>query len=255
MKCLFNNHPNNKEFKMSKKFSILLMAVLLISVLAACAPVAAPAAQPPIRQINVSGSGKVYVVPDVAYINIGVHTEADTVTEALNQNNQQAQAVADALKAQGVDEKDIQTTAFNVYPQQEYGMDGTIVRRYFSVDNTLYVKVRNLQNLGKLLDTVVRSGANTINGITFDVLNREAAEKEARALAIADARAKAEEIAAEAGLTLGQIQTLNVYASGGAMPYYDAKVGGAMAAPYAEVPMAAGQLVIMADANITYEIK
>lgn len=237
---------------MSKKFSVLLVAVLLVSLLAACAPVA-PAAQPPVRQINVSGSGKVYVVPDVAYINIGVHTEADTVTEALSKNNEQAQAIADALKGMGVDAKDIQTTAFNVYPQQEYGMDGTIVRRYFSVDNTLYVKVRDLQNLGKLLDTVVRSGANTINGISFDVLDRAAAEKEARALAIADARAKAEEIAAAAGLTLGEIQTLNVYASGGPMPYYDAK-GGAMAVQM-EVPIAAGQMVITADANITYSIK
>ncbi len=240
---------------MSKKISVLLVAVLLVTMLSACGSAAVPGNQPPVRQINVSGSGKVYIVPDIAYINVGVHTEADTVTDALNKNNEQAQAIADALKAMGVDEKDIQTTAFNVYPQQQYGPDGTIVRNYFSVDNTVYVKVRDLQKLGNLLDATVRSGANTINGISFDVENRADAEKEARRLAIEDARLKAQEIAAAAGLSLGEIQSLNVYASGGPTPYYYDAKGGAMAAPMMDVPIAAGQMVITADANITYEIK
>jgi uncharacterized protein YggE len=70
-----------------------------------------------IPQISVVGSGLVFVTPDIAYINVGVRSQADTVAEALELNNAQATVIKDTLVAQGVDEKDIQTSSFNVYPQ------------------------------------------------------------------------------------------------------------------------------------------
>lgn len=205
------------------------------------------------RSVNVSGSGKVYVVPDVAYIYIGVRSQADKVGDALNDNNQQATAVASALKELGVEAKDIQTTAFNVYPQQEYGPDGQITRNYYTVENTVYVSVRDLTKLSNILDTVVRSGANSINGISFDVQNRAAAEAEARKLAIADARARADEIASAAGIQIGSVLNLSVYSSGSPVAVYEGK-GGSMAMDV-NVPVAAGQMVITAEASITYKIK
>jgi len=203
--------------------------------------------------INVTGTGKVYVVPDVAYIYIGVRSQADQVSDALQQNNAQAAQVSSTLKELGIEEKDIQTTAFNVYPQQEYSPEGLLVRTYYTVENTVYVTVRDLAKLGSVLDSVVRSGANSINGISFDVQDRTAAEKQARELAIANARERANEIATSAGVKLGDLINVSVYSSGTPVAMYEGK-GGQMAYD-SSVPVAAGQMVITADANLIYAIK
>ena len=240
---------------MKKGFALVLVSGLLMGILAGCAqaPITVTSASN-LRTINASGHGQIYIVPDVAYIYVGVRSDADEVSDALNKNNAQAQAVAEAVKALGVDAKDIQTASFNVYPMSDYGMDGQISRKYFVVENTVYVTVRDLGKLGDLLDSVVRSGANTINSISFDVVDKAAAMAEARDQAIAKARAEAEAIAKASGVTLGDLQTVNVYTSDGASPVYDAK-GGMNAAVVSQVPVSAGQLVITADANLVYEIK
>jgi uncharacterized protein YggE len=236
---------------MKNRWMLFIILVMAASLLAACAGTA-PASNQPLRQINVSGTGKVYLVPDIAYIYIGVRSQADDVATALAQNNRQAQTIADTLKQQGIAAEDIQTTAFNVYPQQEYTPEGAPGKITYVVENTVFVKVRELQKLGEILNAVVQGGANTINGISFDVQDRATAEAEARRLAVEDAKAKAGEIAGLAGVTLGELQNISVYSSGGPMPVYEAKGG---LAAFSSVPIAAGQLVIQADANLTYEIK
>ncbi len=239
---------------MKKPVFMFLLGVLMVAILAACQPVekTQPQAYNMLPQISVNGTGKVYLVPDIAYVYIGVRSQADDVATALNENNAQAQAIANTLKERNVAAEDIQTTAFNVYPQQEYLPSGEIGKTFYVVENTVFVKVRELQNLGSMLDAVVRSGANSINGISFDVQDRASAEAEARRLAIEDAKAKAVELAANAGVELGDLYSASVYSSGGAMPVFEAKGG---AAYDSTAPIAAGQLVIQADANMTYYIK
>ena len=136
---------------MKKGLTVLLALGLMIAVLAGCAqaPITVTSA-PTIRTITASGNGKVYLVPDVAYIYVGVRVDADEVSDALNKNSAQAQAVADAVKAFGVDAKDIQTASFNVYPMSDYGIDGQVSRKYFVVENTVYITVRDLSKLGSL---------------------------------------------------------------------------------------------------------
>jgi uncharacterized protein YggE len=240
---------------MKKSLLLIVVSGLLMGLLAGCAqaPITVTSA-PTMRTINAAGHGEVYIVPDLAYIYVGVQSDADEVSDALNKNSAQAQAVADAVKAQGVDVKDIQTASFNVYPMTDYDMNGQVSRKYYVVQNTVYITVRDLSKLGVLLDAVVRSGANNINSISFDVQNKDAALEQARDMAIAKARAEAEAIAKASGVTLGDLQTVNVYTSNSATPVYDAKGGGA-AAMNSQVPVSAGQLVITADANLVYEIK
>ncbi len=239
------------------KKSLLIFTISMIAVIAltACttSPIAANPAQQ-VRTLSASGTGKVFLVPDVAYINIGVRVDADEVSQALSKNNIQANEISKALQSLGVEQKDIQTSNFNVYPMTDYGIDGQVSRKYFVVENTVYVTVRDLASLGNLLDAVVRSGANTINGISFDVLDKTAAEAQARDTAIANARAEAESIAKAAGVKLGNIQSVYVNTSSGTMPVYEAKGIGGAAAP-SNVPVAAGQLMITIDASVTYEIK
>lgn len=238
---------------MKRPMSLLIVSILVIASLAACTNTPA-ATTPPLRTINANGTGEVYLVPDLAYVYVGVRVDADEVSAALNTSNVQAGKVADAVKALGVETKDIQTTNFNVYPMTDYGPDGTITRKYYVVENTIFITVRDLAKLGTLLDSVVRSGANTINGISFDVSDKDKALSQARDLAIADARAEAEGIASAAGVKLGNLQTVNVSTSGGTVPIYEGKGGGALNAA-STVPVSAGQLLITVTANLTYEIK
>jgi uncharacterized protein len=240
---------------MRTKFYALFVVVLLVGLLSACSASANDStSKAETRFMTVTGTGKVTLTPNIAYISIGVHTEAKDVNEALTSNTAQAQKVADALKAMGVDAKDIQTTSFNVYPQQQFDDKGQPTDVKYIVDNGVYVTVRDLTKLGGLLDAVVRSGANNINGISFDIDNRDAANSQARAAAIADARKQADELAKAAGVTLGAVQSISISGNPNPVPMYDAK-GGAMLSATSNVPVSAGTLIIQLDANITYAIK
>jgi uncharacterized protein YggE len=238
-----------------KSLLIGLVALVLVGVLSACSTPTTDKTNT--RQMTVAGTGKVYLTPDVSYIVIGVRSEADTVADALGKNNTQSTAVAAKLKELGVAEKDVQTSAFNVYPQQEFDRDGKPIRSFYVVENTVNVTVRDLKKLGEILDAVVRNGANTINGISFDVENKASAITEARRLAIEDARKQADEMATAAGVKLGSVMNLSVYQNGNPTPMYDAKGMGAANATGggAQVPIAAGQLVIFMQSSITYELK
>jgi uncharacterized protein YggE len=205
--------------------------------------------------MTASGQGVIYVTPDVAYINIGVTSKDVDVASALATNNTNSQAVADALKALGVEAKDVQTSAFNIYPQPEYGPDGQITRTMYQVDNTLYVTVRDLQALPKILSEVVKSGANQIYGISFDVLDKTKAISEARKMAIDDAKANATEIATAAGIQLGKLISVNVYTTNSPTPMYEGKMGLGGGAAASNVPVAAGQLIITVNADLGFQIK
>lgn len=243
---------------------LLLLSVLILSAIAlsACGPNLA--AQPALAQgsdsgqqlrtISVSGNGKVYLTPDIAYIAIGVHTEGKDAAEAVASNNAQSQKVADALKSFKIEAKDIQTTNFSIYPQQQYDSQGKPTELKYVVDNTVYVTLRDISKVGDVLDAVVKAGANTINSIQFDVADKSAALSEARKAAVKDAQTQAKELADAAGVSLGDLRTISV--SGGAVPVpmYDVKavgVGGAQAS----VPVSVGQLVVSLDVYMVYEIK
>lgn len=211
-----------------------------------------------IRTLSVNGSGQVTLVPDIARINIGVNSKADLVTTAVNKNNKQAQAITDALIKKGVDAKDIQTANFNVYPMNSYDNMGNVTGIEYSVDNTLYITVRDLKALSEILDAAIVAGANQIYGISFDIEDRAAAQVQARDLALKDAEAKANDIAKTVGVTLGEIVSINVSNMSYVEPYPMYGMGGGMAmdmAAEASVPVSAGQIVVTYDVSLVYRIK
>jgi uncharacterized protein len=249
------------------KKTLLLISLIAVFILSACsapAPGAQSVQQQPeptpvyvegrdrVRTIMVNGSGQVTMSPDLAYISIGVQTQSENVAEALNQNSANAQEVSNSLQQLGVAEADIQTSSFNIYPQQQYNQQGEITGTIFVVNNTVYVTVRDLQVMGRLLDTVVRSGANSINGISFDVQDKSQAISEARRLAVESARSQAAEMAQAAGVTLGALENMSVYTSSPVQPMYEGR--GGFAADASQVPISAGQLVIRVEVGATYAI-
>jgi uncharacterized protein YggE len=239
-----------------KTQSILLVTAMLALVLSACGPTTinqeAPAA---VRTLNVNGTGQINLVPDIAYIYVGVHTEKPSASEAMQENNVQTEKMIKALKDSGVADKDIRTMNFSIWPMDKYDPQTGMPtgQKTYSVDNTVYVTVRKLDKLGELLDTVVAAGANTVNSIQFDVADKTEALKQARADAVKDAKQQADQLASDAGVTLGEIQSISFYDSQ-PYPVADGK-GGGMAVAEAAVPIQPGQLTFTVTVSVTYAIK
>jgi len=238
---------------MKTKF-IFLIAVLLLGItLAACGPsniTVQP--QPQQRTITVTGTGMITLTPDIAYIYIGVHSQDASASVATADNNIKAQAVINVIKAAGVADKDIQTTNFSIYPQQQYDNNGTMTGIIYMVDNTVYVTVRDLTKLGDLLDASVRAGANSINSISFDKFDKTDALSQARSAAAANARKQAEELTGATGVTLGNVQTISYSDSTPPVPVQYARADMAVAS---SVPVQAGSMQITTTVTIVYEIK
>jgi len=240
-----------------KTKSILIVVAALALLISACGPTTinqeAPVA---VRTLNVNGTGQAFLVPDIAYIYLGVHTEKPTAADAVSENNAQTQTMIKALTDFGIDPKDIRTTNFSIWPQDKYDPQTGLPtgQKTYSVDNTVYVTVRDLGKLGDLLDTVVAAGANTVNSIQFDVADKEAALKQARADAVKDAKIQAEQLAQDTGVTLGDVQSISFYDSS-PMPLSEGKGGGGVAAAAASVPIQPGQLTFTVTVSVAYAIK
>jgi uncharacterized protein YggE len=233
-----------------------IILILLSSLVVGCGSTAnaqaLPESQP--RTLNVSGSGKSYITPDLAYISIGVHTEDKDAAKAVSANNVQSQKVSKALLAFNIAAKDIQTNNFSIYPQQQYDQSGKLQGMLYVVDNSVYVTLRDIDKIGELLNAVVEAGANSINGVQFDASDRTKALSEARKDAIENAKAIATETAELAGVKLGELQNINVM-SGYSSTIMDGKGGGGGTMIAVETSVSPGQLVVTVDVNLTYIIE
>ena len=242
---------------MKNKVLFVLAIALLALLISACGPTTVnQAAPPPFRSISVSGAGSVNLVPDIAYIYLGVNTQKPSASEAVAENNAQTEKMIKALRNFGIDAKDIRTTNFSIWPQERYDpLTGTPTgEKTYVVDNTVYVTVRDLDKLGELLDTVIAAGANTVNSIQFDVADKDEAIKQARAEAVKDAAEQATSLADAAGVKLGEVHTISFFDST-PYPVYNGKGGGGGTVAEAAVPIQPGQLTFTVTVSVTYEIK
>ncbi|MDX9990905.1 MAG: SIMPL domain-containing protein [Anaerolineales bacterium] len=237
---------------MRNKFLIVSILMVFAVLLSACG--SGLAGQPAARTMTVTGAGQVSLKPDIAYINIGVHTEDPSAADAVAKNNADTQKLIDALKAQGVAPDDLRTADFSIWTNTPYNMDGQPGEPVYVVDNTVYVTVRDLAGLGNLLDAAVRAGANNINSIQFDVVDKSQAMSTARKSAVEAAEKQAQELAAAAGVSLGAIQTISYY-DNGPYPVFEGKSMGGGAAMEASVPINPGQMQLNVTVTVSYEIK
>lgn len=236
---------------MRTKFTLLTLLLVVSTVLSACVSVS-PNAN--LRTLGVNGEAQVVAKPDIAYISIGVHTEDPNAAAAVAANNAQAQKVMDALKAMGIEDKDLQTTNFNISPQDQYSPDGQKTGTRFVVDNTVYVTLRDVTKVGDILGTAVDAGANNIYGISFDVFDKTSLLADARNKAIENAKKQADEVAKASGVTLGSIQSISFYNTY-PTPVFDSKVASAAGVGGGGVSVSPGQMTFTVDVSVTYEIK
>jgi uncharacterized protein YggE len=201
--------------------------------------------------VTVLGHGAATVTPDIATVTIGVQVTKPTLPEAQSEATDQMTAVLEAIKAAGIDEKDIQTAYYSVNVLQNYDNTGNPTEVIgYQVSNQVNVIVRDLDKVGQLLEDVVAAGANSIYGITFGVSDPSEAQSQARAAAVADAKKRAEELAQAAGLSLGRVLSISEGISQ-PIPYYDS---GQFAGGKAGAPVQVGTTEVTVDVQVTYEL-
>ena len=204
--------------------------------------------------IWVTGQGKVAAVPDIATLRLGVEAREASVAEAQTQAAEAMERVMDALTDHGVAEKDIQTQYFSIQQVTKWNRETeeeTVVG--YRVRNVVTAKIRDIDKIGVIIDAVAEAGGDLIriDSISFSVDDPSDYYQEARKEAVADAKAKAEQLAKLAGVTLGK----PIYISEGMQvpPIYTRGVY-EEAIPGAETPISPGEMEISLTVQVVYAI-
>jgi uncharacterized protein YggE len=207
----------------------------------------------PQSTISISGTGNTSAVPDIVDIQLGVDAVSDDPVDAVSENTSKMNAVMDVLDKMEVASSDIQTVYYTMWVEDVYDQEGQMTgEKRFHVTNQINVRLREIDQIGILLESATSAGATNIAGITFGVADTTQMEQTALDNAIANARVKAERIAGEMGLTLGNVINL---VEGGfytpPVPYYGEKggVGGGGA-----VPISQGQFSVTAQVQLVFEL-
>jgi len=202
--------------------------------------------------VTVNGNGTVTIEPDSAVITLGVYVTGDTLVAAQQDSAEKMQTVIETLTDAKVPEKDIQTVSYSINVVNEFDDNGNIkgVSGY-QVTNEVQATVTDLDGLGELIDDLVANGANSINGIQFMTSDATEALSQARLLAVADAKAKATELAKAAGGTLGDVIAITE-SSINAGPVARSTFQQSDAA--ASTPIQTGSLQIQINVTITYAL-
>jgi uncharacterized protein len=231
---------------------------------------AAPLAQELVQTrtgIRVTGEGVVRVTPDAARVTLGVEVTAATAGAAIQQAADQMTAVVNQLRGLGIEERDIQTSQFDLSPVYDYNRnqvdrpgipvppDGAPVLVGYRVTNMVTVTLRDITRVGDVLDAVVASGATRVHGIGFTVTDPAAAADQARTQAMTNARSTAQQLANLAGVGLGRAIAIEEVSSPSPMPMdMVERVGAPMAAP-AQTPVSPGTQEVRTIVAVTFAIQ
>ncbi len=213
-----------------------------------------------IRTISVSGTGTVKIDPDTARLDLGVVSNNESLEVAQTEVSEGLASITTVLSDAGIAPEDIATTSYTVYPVPEYDRDGNYVgiERY-EVSSGFSIVVRDIESVGTVLDAAVEAGANNVWGISFYVDDPSSAATQARALAVEDARAKADELATASGMVVTNVVSITETSAPPPMPLQnDLGRGGAdmvASEQAASVPVSPGQSEVRVDLQITFEIE
>ncbi len=232
--------------------AILMLGTLTLTLVLSKTPAASGAAET-VSTINVSGTCEISVPADVGYIQLGVETQDKDVKTAQDENAEAMQNIIDAVTELGLEDADITTSNYSIYPYYNYENDSRSEEPdYYVVSNTVKLRVKDLDILGDVIDIAADAGANKAYSIYFDAEDTTASQDDALAKAVDDALRKAQIIADAAGLKVDGIQTITdqTYYSTG---YYDYAVTDSLAyAREYSTPIMSGEVNV--TANVYVEI-
>lgn len=211
-------------------------------------------------RFSVAGSGTVYAKADIANINVGLKTGAKkTAAEATKESTDKMNSIIAELKKLKIEEKDIKTSDYNLNPLYNWTNDKGQELIGYEVTQTLTLKIRDLSKIGDVIAKTTEQGANQIGNINFTIDDEFALKNQARELAIKKAKEKAQLIANQAGMKLGNVKSVTENSEPVVYPMYsnakmDLAVGGgreALASPTIQT----GQNEIKVDVTLVYEVK
>ncbi len=208
---------------MKKNHLIIIAMLLVVAMLAACSPKSAPLQPVPaidgatgnvstvIPTITVSGVGELTLKPDMATVELGIQIlNGATAQKATDDAAKAMEGIKQALVSLGIKEEDLRTSQFSMYETYDYDGKGNIVGKpKYNVTNTLSVDIYDIDNVGKYIDAAIEAGATNSYGMVFGMKDAKARENEVLELAMANARSRAEALAAAAGRKLGSVLLLN----------------------------------------------
>jgi len=224
--------------------SIILQAAA--AVLLSLAPPLRAAEPMPAPRILVSGQGSVSVAPDMALLSLSVTREAATAREALDASSAAMESVIEAMKAEGIEARDLKTSDFSIQPRYLQPPPDQTGRREparivgYTVRNSLSVRVRDLSTLGAILDKSVTLGVNQGGNVTFTNSDPSKVLEKARVMAVKQALAKAQTLAAAAGVKAGKILEISEQ-SHNPRPQPMGRMELAAAVPADRVPVESGE--------------
>ena len=207
--------------------------------------------------LSITGKGKTTASPDSAYINIAVESTADTASGAVKDNAEKTNKVMEVIKAGLGKEDKVSTAGYSLSPVYKYNNETKKSEfRGYRAANQIIVETRNLNDLGKLIDSVAQAGSNKIDSLTFDTTEREAYKKRALTMAVEDAKTTAETVAKAAGVKIVKILSITP-SSDTPMPIYrDYEIRGKMAlAEASPTPIEPGELTVNASVKMVFEIE
>lgn len=227
---------------------ILILALILIFGVSSTA-----AAEERISTISVNGEGVVEVAPDRATISVGVVTRDKNAVKVQNDNSRIASEIIKAVAALGIDKKNIRTGnySFHQYYRQE---NNKRVADGYEANNTVTIIVDDLNLVGKIIDTSLSHGANNIDSLEFGIKNKAALQNEAIRLAVRDARAKAEVVAAELGKNIIGVKNIAVNSGYISAPRANKMFAVEMAMEDSATPIESGTLTCNANVHVEFEI-
>jgi uncharacterized protein YggE len=199
--------------------------------------------------LTVTGTGTVKIMPDVAYVTIGVTTNDADAAKAQQQNKDAMNAIFDALKKEGLTDDDMRTTSYTTYPRYNY--DTNEVTSY-EVSNMVELTIADIDNVGKYIDIASENGANTAYPVAFSLLNQSGPYNQALELAMTSASGKAQAIISASGNEI--VATLSIQENSYGYAVYARDEMAAMDTDAASTPISAGELEIAATVTVVYEI-
>ena len=228
--------------------------------LSLAAPLSALAqAEPAAPRIVVTCEGEATARPDMALVNLAVMREAATARQALDENSTAMNVVIAALKQSGIAERDLRTSGLSIQPRYDYprNEDGSQTAKLvaYQVTNSLTIRVRDLAQLGAVIDDSVTQGVNQGGSITFTNADTGSIIERARRAAVADAMARAGTLADAAGVELGDILEISEQAAPPVPMPYGGRMMQMEAAADASVPVEAGENSYLVNVTITFALE
>jgi hypothetical protein len=240
-----------------KSYRVLMIIVLALTIVGCSASPgssASEATSSTAATITVTGFGKARANPDRASVNVGVIVVEEDIARAVEESNEIIARITDAVKGLGVEEADVQTTNFSIWGEEQWNRETGLrmEERLYRVESTMQINVNDTEKIGRILEVSIVNGANNIYGLNFGIQDPSSLAAEARVRALDDARQRAEHIAQELGVSLGEVQRAVDISGASMVPYFESTgydMGGGGAPPISE-----GSMTVSVSMELTFEI-